>query len=102
MNQSLLLTDSTYNTDTLASLIRLADGHVPLDPNSLREYLIVELSLINVHNLLASLHEFSYLHRHLLLCFSYFFLVFILATVSKLRTDEAYLVLLVEIGQSLI
>lgn len=67
VDQTLLLTDGTYHIHPTASAIRFSESHFPPNPGPLLELLLVELGLVNIHHLLAFLHQFCDLHDGLLL-----------------------------------
>ena len=99
MNKTLLLTDSANYCSSFAPTIRLSKYHVLLDPGPRQHQLLVELTLIDVDHLLASLHQFGDLGHCLQLLMPYLFLLLHLATVGILWLAVRDLVLLVDVCQ---
>ena len=95
MNEALLLTDRSYYCNTFTTTIWFSKSHITLDPYSFTYKLLVELTFINVDNLLTSPHKFSYLHHCLLLLLSYLILVDHLAAIGIHWLDICDLLLLV-------
>ena len=102
MNQTLLLTDGPNYCSTSASAIGLSKDHVLLDPGPRQHQLLVELTLIDVDHLLASLHQLSDLSHCLQLLLRYLFLLLHLAAVGILWLTVNDLVLLVDLCDSII
>ena len=65
MNKTLLLTDSANYCGSFTSSIRFAKYHVLFDPGPRQYQLFVELTLIDVDDLLASFHQLGYLSYRL-------------------------------------
>ena len=102
MNKTLLLTDSANYCSSFTSSIRFAKYHVLLDPGPRQYQLFVELTLIDVDDLLASLHQLGDLGHCLQLLLPYFFLLLHLAAVGILWLAVRDLVLLVDLCDSII
>ncbi len=102
MNETLLLTDCANYCSTSASAIRLAKDHVLLDPGPRQHQLLMELTLIDVDHLLASLHQLSDLSHCLQLLLRYLFLLLHLAAVSILWLAVSDIVLLVDISDTFV
>jgi hypothetical protein len=67
VDQTLLLTDGTYHIHPTTFPILFSESQFPPNPGPLLELLLVELDLVNIHHLLACLHQLSDLHDSLLL-----------------------------------
>lgn len=102
MNQTLLLTNCTNYCSTSTSAIRLSKDHVLLNPGPRQHQLLVELTLIDVDHLLASLHQLSDLSHCLQLLLRYLFLLLHLAAVSILWLAVSDIVLLVDISDTFV
>ncbi len=101
MNQTLLLTDRPNYCSTSASAIGLSKDHVLLDPGLRQHQLLVELTLIDVDHLFASLHQLCDLSHCLQLLQRNLFLLLHLAAVCILRLAVGDLVLLVDLSDSI-
>jgi hypothetical protein len=97
----LLLTDGPYYGHTSTSTIRLANGHLSLQPHSILNLLLVKRGLVDVDDLLTCLHQLRNIHHCLYLVFGDLILLLHLATVGVLGLDIPDLVSLVEVRQGL-
>ena len=101
VNESLLLTDCSYNWHSSSSTIRFSDLHISSYPHSLTYKLLVKLTLINVDHLLASFHELCNLHRCLLLVNLYLILVAKLAIIGILGLNIPHFSRLIDFWECL-
>ena len=102
MNKTLLLTHSANYRSSFPPAIRLAKYHVFLDPGPRQHQLLVELTLIDVDHLFASLHQLRYLIHCLQLLLPNLFLLLHLAAICILWLTVTDLVLLVDISDTLV